>query len=266
MLNKAVDSMRRPSIRQSAFLLLLIFYVYVGFCVWSIMADQPNMLNAFYQPQKPALLPIAVAYPPIFNGQMQDEWLEVRINLKADSTLSEGVNLTLADMLGTIFINDFSLYGQEVDNVWLGFQYAQPWSSFTSANTVSGQIQNHEFTALDGDWLVALHNATYWQSVNGNPYALGYCPLVILEQMVFNFPSAGDYSPSMIVGLSNGTFLSCTYDQIKVHVVSNSELQTIKVGRIDTAIAVSLLLFAGIEGVSVVNDLTKKRLVNEDHE
>ena len=78
-------------------------------------------------------------------------------------------------------------------------------------------------------------------------------------QMVFYFPSSGDYSPSIIVGLNNGTFLECTYEQIKVHVLSNAELQALKFSRIDNAVTISLLLFAGIEGFSLMNNLIKKR-------
>jgi len=247
--------------RIMGFVLFAFVLGYIFFCVVSIVIEYPNTLNIFYQPCGKSILPIAIAYPPISSGQLQDEWLQVMFDLEADGTLSEGVNLTITNVLGTVFI-DYSLINQtsglNVNDVWIGFQYAQPWSSFTFA-TWGGQTQNRFFTALDGNWLIANHSETYWQSTDGNPYALGYCPLKTVMQMVFYFPSSGDYSPSIIVGLNNGTFLECTYEQIKVHVLSNAELQALKFSRIDNAVTISLLLFAGIEGFSLMNNLIKKR-------
>lgn len=267
--NSKMRHLRRKLI---GYLILFFVYGYIAFCVVGILFDYPNSINAFYQPQGKSSLPIAMAYPPISNGQLQKEWFQVGFNLETvtNNPIAESVNLMLTNATGIAFINMNDVNnnitsGFNVTNVWIGFQYAQPWSYWAIGNIVSGKYQVSYFTALDGDWLIADHNETSWYPPEPLPNQTqqGVFPLKPHQVMTFYFPSSGDYSPSIIVALDNGTLLSYSYDQIKVHVLSNADLQALKFSRIDIAVTVSLLLFAGVEGISLVNSLGEKR--KNDH-
>jgi len=233
--------------RQVAFALLLIFLFYAFYCVYGIWTDNPSIVNAFYQPQSPPIVPIGLAYPSLSNGELQNNWLQIFFTVETNSSyIAENTNLTLTNVIATTFPNST---GMNIDDVWVGFQYAQPYSSFSTAGNSASGTQNNFFTALDGDWL-GLNTSATTQNIGS---------LSVLDQMTFHFPASGDYSPSIIIGLFNGTFLTYNYNQIQLHVMSNSEVESLKVGRTDIAVTISLLAFAGIEGISVVNDLFKKK-------
>jgi hypothetical protein len=188
---------KRQAIGYSA---LFVFYLILGLLILQI----PTYFSA-----GKTVIPIAIAYPSITEGTLQDNWLQITFNLEANSSLAENVNLTITNVVATTFPNST---GMDISDVWVGFQYAQPWSSFVSANTASGQIQNHFLTALDGDWLVLNTSATM-QSIGS---------LSVLYQMAFHFPASGEYSPSIIIGLYNGTFLAQTYNQIQIQIPSST--------------------------------------------
>jgi hypothetical protein len=249
--------------RRKGYVILAIFYIYILFVVTTIMIDLPNVLNPFYLPSGKTIVPLAISYPAISNGQLQADWLQISFDLETEtnSLLAEGVNVTMTDLRAEAFINDVSNDTSPwyITDVWVGFQYAQPWSDWVIGANVSGQYQFHYYTALDGDWLSYRPNATVWLSNGTHP--LGMYPLVVFEKMTFNFPSSGEYSPSVLIDLANNTILSYTYDQVKVHVISASEVQTQKLERIGAAVTVALLVFAIVEGVVAVKDLTKERYV-----
>jgi hypothetical protein len=224
------------------------------------MMDYPNMANPFYLPSGKSVLPIAIAYPAISNGQLQPEMLQISFNLETEtnSLLAEGVNLTITDLKAKAFVNDFgNVASGWVMDVWIGFQHAQPWGEWSMMSNATGQIHWYYFTALAGDWLVANTNATTW--LTHGTYPLGTYPLDVFSKKVFYFPSSGDYSPSIIIDLANNTILSYTYDQVKVHVLSASEVQGQKLERLGATITVALLVFAFVEGIVAVKDLTKEK-------
>jgi|GEM_PF-6147711 len=247
--------------RRKGYMILAVFYIYIIFVVTTIMIDYPNMANPFYLPSNKSVVPIAIAYPDISNGQLQSEWLQISFNLETEtnSLLAEGVNLTITNLAARVLINDYSNVTSPwyITDVWIGFQYAQPWSDWAIVMNVSGQFQWNYYTALDGDWLVYNPNGTIWLS--SGTYPLGTYPLTVFMHNTFHFPASGDYSPSILIDLANNTILSYTYNQVKVHIISASEIQTQKLERIGAAVTVALLVFAFIEGIVTVKDLTKEK-------
>lgn len=73
------------------------------------------------------------------------------------------------------------------------------------------------------------------------------------------FPVAGDYSPSIFVTFDDGSpSIQYTYSQIKVHVLSASEVNAENTNRIDVGLTFAILAFSFIEGFMVIYELLKK--------
>lgn len=236
----------------------LVIFILLNLFIFSIIND------AFENTRDSTSIPIAISYPPFVNGKMQDNWLQINFELTANETMSEGTNLTITNVEGTAFIDLNKWYnnetsGNDIRNIWIGFQYAQPWKTFTVADTSSeGKLQNHFLTGLDGNWLMVLHNETTWLEIEDNPYTQGFCPIRTFVQMTFNFPTSGEYSPSIIVSLDNGTFLTHTYDQIKIPILSNVALREESRSKIDLILTIALFAFTELEGLKILHSAYKK--------
>ena len=79
----------------------------------------------------------------------------------------------------------------------------------------------------------------------------------IIQSQPFNFSVSGDYSPTLILEYSNNSDESYTYNEIKLHVPSSSELQTQELNQIGGFITIVLLIFSLIEALKLVNEWIK---------
>jgi hypothetical protein len=82
--------------------------------------------------------------------------------------------------------------------------------------------------------------------------------LTVFWENNVTFPVAGDYSPSISMSFDNGTLLQYTYTQIKVHVLSTSEVNAENTNRLNLGLTIALLGFSFIEGFMVIYELLKK--------
>ena len=72
------------------------------------------------------------------------------------------------------------------------------------------------------------------------------------------FPVAGDYSPSLFITFDDGSSpIQYTYTQIKVHVLSASEVSAENTKRLNLGLTFAILAFSYIEGFMVINELFK---------
>jgi hypothetical protein len=72
------------------------------------------------------------------------------------------------------------------------------------------------------------------------------------------FPVAGDYSPSIFITFDDGSSpIQYTYSQIKVHVLSASEVNAEKTNRLNLGLTIAILAFSYIEGLIVIKELVK---------
>lgn len=73
------------------------------------------------------------------------------------------------------------------------------------------------------------------------------------------FPVAGDYSPSVFITFDDGSSpVQYTYSQIKVHVISASEVNAQNMSRLTFALTIALLGFSFIEGFMVIYEILSK--------
>jgi hypothetical protein len=70
----------------------------------------------------------------------------------------------------------------------------------------------------------------------------------------FKWLVSGDYSPVMVIEFNNGSTVEWRYDEIKVHVASPIEIQSLKTGSIELALTYALLGFAFLEGFAIIRD------------
>lgn len=210
--------------------LIAIYYVY---SLWEYK------INPFFPSPNETMLPIALSYPVSTTGVLQDEALKVYFTLKANATLCEAVeNVRVANAFATAFTNNS--IGNIVNDIRVGFKIPY-YGEFTVANT-TGEIRNYYYEGVAGAWLTGKkkypHDITAFTNIFGAPYS-------------FAFPVSGDYSPTIIIGLSNGTYLTQTYDELKVHVASKTELRTQELDQITFFVSMALLVFAGVEATKL---------------
>ena len=82
------------------------------------------------------------------------------------------------------------------------------------------------------------------------------------NQVSFYFPVSGDYSPIITIyekGLSsNETPIMFSFDQIKIHVALQSEIDQMRISKINLGLTVALFGFSYIGGFALIYDLLKK--------
>jgi hypothetical protein len=83
--------------------------------------------------------------------------------------------------------------------------------------------------------------------------------LTVFWQNDVIFPVAGDYPPSIFITFDDGSSpIQYTYSQIKVHVLSASEVNVENTNRLNLGLTSALFLFSFIEGFMVIHELLKK--------
>lgn len=227
---------------------LIVIYFYIVFCVWGIATDSPNLINIFYSQSYKTSLPINLSYPPPINGQLQDKALQVSFELQANNTIAEGVNLTLSKINGVVFLKN-SL-GKSIQYAIIGFSNTKPGTPFTATYGWFDDFEYYNYECLDGAWLDV---QDIWDSEDFRSL------IRVRELEEFNFPVAGDYSPSIIIALENKTILFHTYDSIKVHVASHTELQSQRLDRINGLVTLALFAFTFFEIYQIIIALTKRK-------
>ena len=83
--------------------------------------------------------------------------------------------------------------------------------------------------------------------------------LTVAWQNNIMFPVAGDYSPSIFMTVDDSSSpVQYTYSQIKVHVLSASEVNAERTNRLNLGLTFAVLAFSYIEGFMVIHELLKK--------
>jgi len=229
--------MKRPSRRTIGYLLLAILYTFILFYVSVIIADYP--ISPFNPPPSQTIIPISIGYPPTVGLIHPGYGLEVKFVLEANGTIGERVNISMDNATSVRLSNAFP----DLMLVAIGFE-----------ETVHAG-NNGPVNASTSYWGTGLQGAVF----SGNWANPANTNLTLITQDVFYFPVAGDYSPTIYMHSVTGSDIAYTYSQYKIHVLSESELYTQRLDRINTVVAIALLSFAFIEGVVVMKDLTKER-------
>ena len=78
--------------------------------------------------------------------------------------------------------------------------------------------------------------------------------MTIMAQDEMYFPVAGDYSPTIFIQFFNGTGIQYTYNEIKVHVLSASEVEAVNTNKLNLAVTYVLLFSSYIQGLVIVRE------------
>ena len=204
------------------------------------LLDTPFPFNS---PPPPTNITIPMIIPPaITNATFPWPDLYLGISVRANGTIAEGVEVTLGTATAWIGSHDYYL---RLNAVQVFFQESIAWR------------YKNSFTPLDVQGYIGYPAAIIFQRDWGHPGA-NLLPYVN-ETQIF-FPAAGDYSPTvLVVFLGNSAPIEYTYDAIKIHVASTSDLANAKATRVNIALTYALVAVAVIESISITNDITGDR-------
>jgi hypothetical protein len=195
------------------------------------------VLNPFPESHK---IVFGLNYPDIPNNSpiINETEIGIQVLLKFTYTgvLSENNPIKIGDSACEILSKTY----KDVDTVQVGFPEAIPW-------------QFREYLQNGLGYTVTVWGASF-QNYNNSVvlYQLG-------KEDVY-FPVSGEYSPVIVIKFNNGTApIIHTYDMIKVHVLSETDVNAQSMNRINIALTIALLVFSYIEGFSTIGKLWKKR-------
>jgi len=188
-------------------------------------------------PPPPTLIIIPMLIPPaITNETVPWPDLYLGISLQANGTIAEGVEVILA---GSGQIASYN-YNLRFNDIQIFFQESLPW-----------QLKKKPTLSNVQQWptgIVLQRNLTNTSDMNLLPNA---------NNTEIYFPAAGDYSPTVLISFNREKPIEYTYDAIKIHVASSSDIQNAKLIRINTLLSYALVVFAVIESISIMRDFTE---------
>lgn len=197
--------------------------------------------NPFSLTMSKTNLPIRLYYPPPDSDKLEPIIVSLWFNVTANSTISENTPIELTNFTGHVYVrNDIGISFVGVGFFHTNLNEGHIYYLDSENKTVGPALTPVGLQAKK----VASSNSSFFDLV---PWHI---------QPPFSFPVAGDYSPTMTVTISNYTFQH-TYNEVKIHVSSKSELQTQELDQINVFIAFALLVFADVEFARLIYELTK---------
>jgi len=197
----------------------------------------------FNSPPPPTNFTIPMMIPPtITNATIPWPDLYLGISVQANGTIAEGVEVTISTATAWMSNN---YYFKNLDAVQVFFQESIAWR------------YKNSFTPLDVQGYIGYPAAVIFQRDETN-LSSGYLVPYVKQSQIF-FPAAGDYSPTVVVVFGTGTPVEYTYDAVKIHVASTSDLANAKATRVNIALTYALVAVAVIESISITNDITEDR-------
>lgn len=222
-----------------AILGLITSYIYV--ITTNIPVSSPYWPFNWNPPPSTKEIPLALAYPETFiisgpNGTLLIADMLLTFNGElAENTLVQVTNASCQLAPDAIHI----------DSVTVGFQGA--FLPNMAASIRQG------FT-----WGGGTPCAVFDRNQTSLPNTWSY--LNIFWENNITFPVAGDYPPSIFITFDNGSLpIQYTYSQIRVHVLSASEVNAENTNRLNLSLTFAILAFSYIEGLWVIRELLKKQ-------
>jgi hypothetical protein len=244
-----------------------LFVLVLFFVIFYYQLSTYYPFNPFFPPSGKTTYFMELTYPPVTNGKVQEMLLNASFNIESNETLAEGVKVTITNprikLYGGTPRNEYIIHNISAINI--AFQNAQPMGGsgtlIIPLDNIS-QTQNINYNFPPGMSFQMDENDKNHPIFSGvHNYELnlshGYIPEVI-QNKPFSFAASGDYSPSIILEFSNDSSpISYTYEEIKFHVPSVSELRTQELNQIGGFIAVVLLIFSFFEALKLINEWIK---------
>lgn len=208
---------------------------------WLDCVNRNNQTNPFSVAPQKTVLPFRLYYPPPQNGIVPPIWLDVNFTLKADSQIAENTAIHYTNEAGEIFGGN----NQNITVVLVGFY-----------NTNATDTMQYFPIGSDPPTPHLLVSGVIFNRVGDS--------LVPISTTGFSFPVAGDYSPTITVSMQGGVIEEYTFENIKVHVLSASEIRTQELDQISIVIAITLLGFTLVQSIVLVRNLLKGRIETGD--
>jgi len=241
----------------SLFILILVFI----FFYLQISSHYP--FNPFFPPSGKTTYLMELTYPPISNGKIQELLLDASFSIVSDKPLAEGVNITIPNPVVKLYGGSFNNRNiiKNIRIISIAFQNAQPMGGSVAIIIPLENISQtqHVYYNLPPGASFQVNEETLkfpefpreqvCELNLSNGYLKG-----IRQNQPFNFSVSGDYSPSLIIEFYNESPESYTYDEIKLHVPSKSELQSQELDQINGFIAAVLLIFSFIEALRLIQE------------
>lgn len=184
-----------------------------------------------------------ITYPPQSSGQLLETMFVLSFNLESDGLLSEGVNMSVTNLGGRFFSKNFAY---NVSKIYAGFEHAFPLTTIWDNRTG----EPHTYVGPYPIWLEPNYDGADEMTVpiiDGKP-----------SETIFYFPSAGTYHPTLVIALSNNSYLVHTYNEIDLPILSKDELRSQLFDQINVFIAIALLVFTFIEVFKIVHKWNPK--------
>lgn len=198
-------------------------------------------INPFFLSSSKKIYPMEITYPSV--SQQQGILLDVYFNVESDKPIAEGVNVTIANPIIVLFTgtDSYKVESHNIIEVEIGFRNAQPSFSMSMGITdkVTGQHQDFSYKTISGASLWLTGKIDDKEVVQFNKFESRH-------NVPFNFPVAGDYSPSIVIVYQNGSRILYTDHEVKFHVCSPSELQTQLFNQLIVLLTLALVIFSFI--------------------
>ena len=241
----------REIIGYFSFFTFIIFFIILYYQLSTYYPFDP-----FSPPSGKTTYFMELTYPPISDGKVQELLLDASFNIISNTTIAEGVNMTIANpkvvLYGGTPRNKYIIHN--ISGVNIGFQNAQPMGSSLKIDIPLSNISQTQYVYHNlppgASFQMNKNDANIPSFPREPTYELnlsnGYIQWSFHDHL-FNFSVAGDYSPSIILEFSNGSSESYTYDEIKLHIPSKSETQSQELNQINGFITIALFIFSLIE-------------------
>jgi hypothetical protein len=222
------------------FLSLSTSYVFV--ISQNIPFSSPIALFNWNPPPKENIIPIFLSYPETINIYLggNTPYFSVVFALEYNGSLAENtlIKIVNASCICTDNKNiDISVtFPEAVDST---LKHA-----FSSGSALIGSTNVR---------IVTFHNAMIGNST-GDTYVRQIFPS---SQSDFYFPVSGDYSPTIQISIQNEPDIIYTFSQVRVHVLSTSEADNVKIGKINLGLSYALFGLSIIGGVWLLYELLK---------
>lgn len=183
--------------------------------------------NAFFPNEESTNLQIRLYYPSPDNDKLEPIMISLWFNVTANGTIAENTPIELTNFTGHVYTAN----NNGIEFIGIGFFHTNLNEGHTyNINTGAGPV------------LMPVGIQSTVQPCNSTLADI----IVWHQQPAFSFPVGGDYSPTITITTKNET-TQHTYDEIKIHVATKSELQTQELNRINSFITIALLIFGNIE-------------------
>ena len=247
------------------FLLILFVLPVFLFYHWTTYYS----INPLFMPESGTKYHMELTYPPITNGKVKELLLDAQFDIVSNKPMAEGVNITLANpkvlLYGGTPGNERIISNISMINI--AFQNAQPMGEtieliihFPPIPINYSPIQQVHYNIPPGAGFQMSDsdtNHTIFSGVHDYELNLSHGYLKdVRENKPFNFSVSGDYSPSILLSFKDGinnSYESYTYDEIKLHIPSTSEIRTQLFNQLGFIIAIVLSIFNSIEAWRLIS-------------